>query len=182
MPKSTRLSTIAADINIGKESIVDFLNSRGYQIENKATANLTEEMVENVYKHFNKEKLNVDKQRKRFQEIKQQQPTPSSSSSPSVLSEGEIPIVSSPSISPSASIPPPVSKIETPVKQSSDIPDEILPEPKKKSKAIKIEVPTPTEETPPHTTPNIDQSDSSSIQTTPIKQPESEESSSLPKV
>ena len=51
MPK-IRLIKIASEINIGKETIVDFLHSKGFDIENKPTASLDEEMQNLVYEKF----------------------------------------------------------------------------------------------------------------------------------
>lgn len=66
----TKLFRIASEINIGKEAIVEFLNSKGFQIENKPTAVLTEEMVEAVYEKFKKEKKAAEKQREKVQKLK----------------------------------------------------------------------------------------------------------------
>jgi translation initiation factor IF-2 len=54
--KKILLIKIASEINIGKESIVLFLQSKGFNIENKPSATLTEEMVEAVYDKFKKKK------------------------------------------------------------------------------------------------------------------------------
>ncbi len=69
--KSIKLFKIASDINIGKDAIVEFLQARGFDIENKPTANLTAEMVEIIYDKFKKEKIAVDKQRQKLEKHKQ---------------------------------------------------------------------------------------------------------------
>jgi len=195
MPKSTRLSTIAADINIGKESIVDFLNSNGFPIENKATANLTEEMVEQVYKNFNKEKLNVDKQRKRFQEIKQQQPSTSSSSSPAEDEQTPIeptPPVKAPTIRTTKPEPRSEQPIERPVEQPIERPVEKPAEPSTESKK-QIKTPevliNPTEPINPIHITTAEEISQSNIITTPTQssQPtnttdKEKDDSTLPKV
>lgn len=66
--KGTRLFKIAAQINVGKESIVEVLQNKGYDIVNKATSILTEEMVGIVFGHFEKELAAVQKQRERVEE------------------------------------------------------------------------------------------------------------------
>ncbi len=66
----TKLFRIASEINIGKEAIVEFLNSKGFQIENKPTAVLTDEMVEAVYDKFKKERKAAEKQREKVQKLK----------------------------------------------------------------------------------------------------------------
>lgn len=68
--KNTRLFKIASEINIGKDAIVDFLVSKGYQIENKSTAMLTPEMTEAVYDKFKKELKAFEKQQEKFQKHK----------------------------------------------------------------------------------------------------------------
>ncbi len=50
--KKVRLFKIAAELNVGKDSIVSFLRSKGYEIEEKATAVLTPEMVVLVREAF----------------------------------------------------------------------------------------------------------------------------------
>jgi translation initiation factor IF-2 len=59
----TRLFKLASQINIGKETIVDFLQARGFKIENKATTTLTDEMTELVLDNFQKELGAAERQR-----------------------------------------------------------------------------------------------------------------------
>lgn len=66
-----RLFKIASEINIGKEAIVSFLQSKGYEIENKPTAVLTEEMVETIHEKFRKEIKAAEKQREKVEKHKQ---------------------------------------------------------------------------------------------------------------
>ncbi len=68
--KKTRLFKIASEINIGKDAIVDFLVSKGYEIENKSTAVLTPEMTEAVYDKFKKEIKAFEKQQEKFKKHK----------------------------------------------------------------------------------------------------------------
>lgn len=65
-----KLFKIASEINIGKDAIVEFLQSKGYDIENKPTSNLTEEMVDVVLEKFKREKKAAEKQREKLQKHK----------------------------------------------------------------------------------------------------------------
>ncbi len=69
--KSIKLFRIATEINIGKDAIVEFLQSKGFSIENKPTATLTEEMIEIVHDKFKKEMLTAEKQREKIEKHKQ---------------------------------------------------------------------------------------------------------------
>lgn len=62
-----KLFKIASDINIGREAIVEFLQHKGFDIQNKATAVLTEEMVNLVYEKFKREKIAAEKQREKLE-------------------------------------------------------------------------------------------------------------------
>lgn len=68
--KKVRLFKIASEINIGKETIVEFLQSKGYDIQNKPTSVLTEEMVDAIYEKFKKEKQAAEVQRQKVQKHK----------------------------------------------------------------------------------------------------------------
>ncbi|TAE30549.1 MAG: translation initiation factor IF-2 [Candidatus Kapaibacterium sp.] len=59
----TKLFKIASQINVGKETIVEFLQGKGFSIENKATATLTDAMVDLVIGNFQKEASAAEKQR-----------------------------------------------------------------------------------------------------------------------
>lgn len=54
--QKTLLFKIASEINIGKEAIVDFLKSKGFDIVNKPTSTLSPEMVDAIYDKFKREK------------------------------------------------------------------------------------------------------------------------------
>lgn len=64
--KKIRLHQVATELNIGKDSIVDFLNKTGFMIENKATAVVSEEMCEALLKGFVKEKKGIENLKKLF--------------------------------------------------------------------------------------------------------------------
>ncbi|HOK14485.1 MAG TPA: translation initiation factor IF-2 N-terminal domain-containing protein, partial [Candidatus Kapabacteria bacterium] len=66
-----RLIKIASEINIGRETIVEFLRAKGFDIDNKPTATLTEEMAELVYDKFKREKKAAEKQREKLQKHKE---------------------------------------------------------------------------------------------------------------
>ncbi|MBI5325883.1 MAG: translation initiation factor IF-2 [Ignavibacteriae bacterium] len=69
--KGIKLFRIATEINIGKDAIVEFLQSKGFEVENKPTATLTEEMVELVHDKFKKEMIVAEKQREKIEKHKQ---------------------------------------------------------------------------------------------------------------
>lgn len=71
MSGQVRLIKIAAEINIGKDAIVQFLQQKGFTLENKPTSLLTEEMIEVVYDKFKKELKTAEKQREKFDKLKQ---------------------------------------------------------------------------------------------------------------
>jgi|GEM_PF-156135 len=63
MADKIRLFKIASEINIGKETIVEYLQSKGFKIENKPTSLLNEDMLDVVYDKFKKEKKAAEVQR-----------------------------------------------------------------------------------------------------------------------
>ncbi len=65
-----KLFKIASEINIGKEAIVEYLQSKSYDIQNKATAILDDKMVELVMEKFKKEKRAAEIQRDKIQKHK----------------------------------------------------------------------------------------------------------------
>lgn len=68
--KKIRLFKIASEINIGKDAIIEFLNAKGFDIQNKPTAILAPDMVDAVYEKFKKEKLAIEKQREKLEKHK----------------------------------------------------------------------------------------------------------------
>ncbi len=52
MPK--RLVKIAKELNVGTATIVEHLNNSGFEIENKPTAKVTEEMYKELLKEFHR--------------------------------------------------------------------------------------------------------------------------------
>lgn len=96
--KGVRLFKIATQINIGKDTIVEYLQSKGYDIENKATAVLNDEMLDIVLENFQKEHHAAQKQRQKTEDLKKQkQPTAKDEAEPSADaeedSEPELPAV-----------------------------------------------------------------------------------------
>lgn len=67
---SVKLFKIASEINIGKDAIVEYLQSKGYDIQNKPTATLNEKMVDVVMDKFKKEKRAAEIQREKIQKHK----------------------------------------------------------------------------------------------------------------
>ncbi|MBU3741722.1 MAG: translation initiation factor IF-2 [Candidatus Kapabacteria bacterium] len=62
-----KLFKIASQINIGRDAIVEYLASKGFTIENKPTAVLTDEMVDVVHEKFSKELKVAEKQREKVE-------------------------------------------------------------------------------------------------------------------
>lgn len=60
-----RLFKVAAELNIGKETIVEFLHAKGHVIPDKPTSGLTQEMYDLVMDKFEKEHRQIEKQRKK---------------------------------------------------------------------------------------------------------------------
>lgn len=66
--QGTRLFKIASQLNIGKETIVEFLQSKGFPIDAKPTSVLTEEMTDLVLGKFQKEYKAAEKHRERLEQ------------------------------------------------------------------------------------------------------------------
>ncbi len=66
--KGTRLFKIASQLNIGKDTIVEFLLSKGYSIDAKPTSMLDDEMTEIVLAKFQKEYKAAEKHRERLEQ------------------------------------------------------------------------------------------------------------------
>ena len=64
--KKIRLHQIASELNVGKDSIVDFLTKSGFEISNKPTSLVTDEMIEALLKNFIKEKKVAENFKKKF--------------------------------------------------------------------------------------------------------------------
>ncbi len=64
--KKIRLHQVATELNIGKDTIVDFLFKSGFQITNKPTSILDDEMINAVIKNFVKEKKLVENLKSKF--------------------------------------------------------------------------------------------------------------------
>lgn len=65
-----KLFKLASQINVGKSEITDFLNTQGFVVEAKATATITDEMVDAVMAHFKKEYDAKQKQNQKVEEHK----------------------------------------------------------------------------------------------------------------
>ena len=66
-----RLLSVAKEINIGKDAIVQLLESKGFAVENKPMTVLSEEMLEVIYDKFKREKKTAEKQREKLEKHKQ---------------------------------------------------------------------------------------------------------------
>ncbi|HVK39037.1 MAG TPA: translation initiation factor IF-2 [Candidatus Kapabacteria bacterium] len=60
-----KLFKVAAELNIGKETIVEFLTSKGFSVQAKPTTSLSQEMYDLVMDKFEKEHRQIEKQRKK---------------------------------------------------------------------------------------------------------------------
>jgi translation initiation factor IF-2 len=69
--KNMKLLFVAKEINIGKDAIVQLLQSKGFNIENKPTAVLTDDMLDVIYDKFKREKKAAEKQREKIEKHKQ---------------------------------------------------------------------------------------------------------------
>ena len=67
---TVKLFRIASEINIGKDAIVEYLQSKGFDIQNKPTATLDDKMVDVVMEKFKKEKRAAEIQREKIQKHK----------------------------------------------------------------------------------------------------------------
>ncbi|NQW28962.1 MAG: translation initiation factor IF-2 [Ignavibacteria bacterium] len=67
----TKLFKVATQINIGRDAIVEYLVSKGFTVQNKPTAVLTDEMVDVVVEKFAKELKVAEKQREKVQRHQQ---------------------------------------------------------------------------------------------------------------
>ena len=63
--KTYRLFKLASELNIGRETIVEFLNTKGFDVPNKATTKLDQEMYDVVMSKFEKEHRQIEKQRRK---------------------------------------------------------------------------------------------------------------------
>lgn len=89
--KKVRLFKLATEINIGKDTIVAYLQSKGYDIENKPTANLDEEMVNLVHDKFKRELRAAAVQREKIEKHKgTKKATKDSSLDASITNNNEI--------------------------------------------------------------------------------------------
>ncbi len=71
MASKIKLFKLASEINIGKETIVEFLQNKGFDIQNKPTTDLTEDMIDAVYNKFKKEKRAAELQREKISKQKE---------------------------------------------------------------------------------------------------------------
>ncbi len=62
---SYRLFKVASALNIGRDTIVEFLNGKGFEVPNKATTKLSEEEYDLVMNKFEREHRQIEKQRKK---------------------------------------------------------------------------------------------------------------------
>ncbi len=54
--KKIRLHQVASELNVSKDTIVSYLNKNGFEIQNKPTSIVSNEMIEALLKGFIKEK------------------------------------------------------------------------------------------------------------------------------
>lgn len=132
--KGVRLFKIATQINIGKDTIVEYLQSKGYDIENKATAMLDDEMLEVVLDNFQKEHSAAQKQRQKVEELKKhKQPakeevqatgSESETVAPAAAPASQEPVAAAPE-EPVAPVPAPEEPVQEVADQKAEAGDEI---------------------------------------------------------
>ncbi len=104
-----RLIKIAKELNVGTSTIVEHLNNSGFEIDNKPTAKITEDMETELLKEFQKsiaikeeaDKLKIGRTPEKKKEVEVEQktnlkkPTPTSSTAEPVQAKAESPAVTS---------------------------------------------------------------------------------------
>ncbi len=112
---SYRLIKVAKELNVGLSTIIDFLHSKGFEVENKPTAQVTEEMHVLLLKEFStsiEEKSKADKLviGNRIEEAVKHEPIPKQAVAPPPVT----PIVSTPKADEPANVPKEEIKVEAP--------------------------------------------------------------------
>ncbi len=69
MVKGKRIFQIAKEFNISHETIINFLNKKGYEIKSHMTL-VTDDMYDAIMHHFKKEKESVEKHQKKIETLK----------------------------------------------------------------------------------------------------------------
>lgn len=64
--KKIRLHQVASELNVSKDSIVEYLTKHGFDITNKATSIVTDEMIDSILKGFIREKKTAENFKKKF--------------------------------------------------------------------------------------------------------------------
>lgn len=64
-----KLFRVAHLLQLSKDAIVEFLNSRGYQLDNRPNAELTEEMLQLVLEKFRKDLVSAEKRREKVEKV-----------------------------------------------------------------------------------------------------------------
>ncbi len=65
--KGIRLFKLASQIQVGKDRIVEHLQSKGFDIQNKATTTVDDEMLDVVMQHFQREAIAAERQEEKFE-------------------------------------------------------------------------------------------------------------------
>ncbi len=91
-----KLFQVAKLVNVGKEAIVELLHRRGYTIENKPTAELTEEMLALVLEHFKKDLRAAEKSRQVLQQTTRKKAEKAPAAASTAVAEPEPPAAPEP--------------------------------------------------------------------------------------
>lgn len=67
--RDKRLFRVASVLQVSKDTIVEFLHSRGYQVPNSPSAELTDEMLQAVLEKFRKDYIGAEKRREKVEQI-----------------------------------------------------------------------------------------------------------------
>lgn len=95
MSKTHRLFKVARELNTGSSTLVNFLNERGFEVENNLNAKLTEDMYAILLKEFAsekelKKKAELIKEKKREERIAASDPGSSSEEEEEILSAADL--------------------------------------------------------------------------------------------
>ena len=116
-----RLIKIAKELNVGTSTIVDFLNENGFEIDNKPTSKVSDDMYDTLLKEFSTSMAVKEKADQLIIGTRQEEKAP-------------VPVAPTPTPAPT---PAPVSKEEeTPEPKPEEVPEPVLP-PEPKVKEVK---------------------------------------------
>ena len=140
---SKRLVKIAKELNVGTATIVEHLHKSGFEIENKPTAKVTEEMYSELLKEFSKsiaikekaDQLVIGTRPQAKKETPAVAPAPPVASTTTVTSEPTTPVTPPPAPEPPQA---PVEEVKEPVVEEVIKPEVVAEEPKEEPTTKKV--------------------------------------------